>query len=505
MLIAALMLTVLPMETLADSLREGAENTAVIKNDYIKVVVNKSNGRFAIRTVDGQPIRKNDRNLNMTYDEDDTSFTTFRITAGGYTGDYIFGNGYDLDGGNNLKSSLSEPKITTDENGTQKLSATWTLTVSGGTIAIDQIITLNASENTDTSGMVFVDYKVNNNSGADIEVGTRVLVDTMVGTNDGPAYQNGTIQENVTTVERTMVRNAKAGDVVDGVTLDESNKNYYDIANYFMMRDRGGYTDPLATSIYAYGFNSVNVEVSEGTALNTSLCDRIVVGHWAHLANSKYEVEVDSHLDFTTDTNKYGTADSAVAYFWEPVSVADGTTRSYRVVYGLGEITNDNSEFVLTFIDQKLQLETNDAKTKYLGDGIFEIAVQVQCSESSEMKHSEIQATLTLDRDLKFVKTVNGQVVYENGKPATLSGRSLRSTYKKSKTSQDQDVNYFTAGDMCVFRYKVVAEGRAWPTTQEYMIQVTSPEMEQKAAAEEQRAQVKADAAASVRAKAWAR
>lgn len=484
MLIAALMLTVLPMGTLADSLREGAENTAVIKNDYIKVVVNKSNGRFAVRTVDGQPIRKNDQNLNMSYDEDDTSFTTFRITSGGYTGDYIFGNGYDLEGGNNLKSALSEPVITTDEQGNQKLTTTWTLTVSGGTIAIDQIITLNASTDTDKAGMVFVDYKVNNTTGADIQVGTRVLLDTMVGVNDGPAYQNGTTQENVTTVERTMVRNVAVGAEVDGVTIDNTNKNYYDIANYFMMRDSGSYTDPLATNIYAYGFNSVNIEVDGGSALNTALCDRIVVGHWAHMANSKYDIEVDPHLDFTTDTNKYGTADSAVAYFWNPVSVANNTIRSYRVVYGLGEITYDNSEFQLTFIDQKFQLETNDAKTAYLGDGIFEIAVQVQCSESSEMQHSQVEATLTLGRDLKFVKTVNGQVVYENGKPVTLPGRSLSSTYQKSKTSVDQEVNYFAAGDMCVFRYKVLAEGRAWPTTQEYMIQVTSPEMKQKAAAE---------------------
>ena len=463
-----LLLGALPMQVMAAELKEASEDTVTMSNKYIKVIVNKKNGRFAIRTADGQPLRKNDQNTTLTFDEDDTSFTTFRIRSGDYKGEYIFGNGYELNGGNKLKSSLSEPKITTADDGTKTMTTTWTLTMGNSekTIVIDQKIRLNASEKTDTSGMVFVDYDVKNSTGAQIDVGTRVLLDTKVGANDGPAYQNGTTQENPITVE---------------TKLEDT-----DIKNYYMLRDSGSYTNPLATSVYAYGFNNVGNEMTtvENAQANQSdignLVDKIVVGHWAHLANAKFDVDPISSLNFTTNTNDYGTADSAIAYFWNDETIQSGKSQSYRVVYGLGEILQDNSEFQITFIDQKNQLETNDAKTAYLSDGIFDVTVQVQCSEQSVLKHESITATLTLEKGLSFVETKNGQVVYQNGKPKKMTGPqeyTQTSTYTKSKTSTDQAVNYFTAGDMAVFRYKVMAEGKAWPTTKEFMFSVTSDEL----------------------------
>lgn len=462
-----LLLGALPMQVMAAELKEASEDTVSMSNKYIKVIVNKKNGRFAIRTADGQPLRKNDQNTTLTFDEDDTSFTTFRIKSGDYKGEYIFGNGYELSGGNNLKSSLSEPKITTADDGTKTMTTTWTLTLGDKkTIVIDQKIRLNASEKTDTSGMVFVDYDVKNSTGAQIDVGTRVLLDTKVGANDGPAYQNGTTQEQVIETEKALTDTA--------------------IQNYYMLRDSGSFTNPLATSVYAYGFNNVGNDfttverANSGTSDLGNLVDRIVVGHWAHLANAKFDVDPISSLNFTTNTNDYGTADSAIAYFWNDESIQSGKSQSYRVVYGLGEILQDNSEFQITFIDQKNQLETNDAKTAYLSDGIFDVTVQVQCSEQSVLQHESITATLTLEKGLSFVETKNGQVVYQNGKPKKMTGTqeyTQTSTYTKSKTSTDQAVNYFTAGDMTVFRYKVMAEGKAWPTTREFMFSVTSDEL----------------------------
>ena len=92
-----LLLGALPMQVMAAELKEASEDTVTMSNKYIKVIVNKKNGRFAIRTADGQPLRKNDQNTTLTFDEDDTSFTTFRIKSGDYKGEYIFGNGYDPD------------------------------------------------------------------------------------------------------------------------------------------------------------------------------------------------------------------------------------------------------------------------------------------------------------------------------------------------------------------------------------------------------------------------
>ena len=52
-----LLLGALPMQVLAADLRDASEHTVSMSNQYIKVVVNKDNGRFAIRTADGQPLR----------------------------------------------------------------------------------------------------------------------------------------------------------------------------------------------------------------------------------------------------------------------------------------------------------------------------------------------------------------------------------------------------------------------------------------------------------------
>lgn len=41
--------------------------TTMIQNDFIKVTVDNETGRYGIRTVEGQPIRKNDNNVNLLF------------------------------------------------------------------------------------------------------------------------------------------------------------------------------------------------------------------------------------------------------------------------------------------------------------------------------------------------------------------------------------------------------------------------------------------------------
>lgn len=43
--------------------------TTMIQNDFIKVTVDNETGRYGIRTVEGQPIRKNDNNVNLLFQE----------------------------------------------------------------------------------------------------------------------------------------------------------------------------------------------------------------------------------------------------------------------------------------------------------------------------------------------------------------------------------------------------------------------------------------------------
>ena len=63
-----------------------------LNNGYIKVTVSPETGGFGIRTVEGDKVNKsdNDRYLVFEYDEDHTSFTSFQVTRGSETKEYIF-------------------------------------------------------------------------------------------------------------------------------------------------------------------------------------------------------------------------------------------------------------------------------------------------------------------------------------------------------------------------------------------------------------------------------
>ena len=473
-----------------------ATNTTVY-NSFIRASVNDKNGRFNIRTVNGQPVRKLDVNRSLTFDEDDTSFTTFRINGT----DYIFGNKYNIKE-KGIQSTFVPPVKSVDPSTfDQTITTVWG--VEG--VMITQIITVYDSQRVrdlSKAGMVQVNYDVRNTSGADVRLGTRILLDTMIGNNDGPAYQNGTISANTQRTERTLVRGVKVGDVVDGQKITADNKNYYDLKNYYVLRDDGDATDPLKTNIFAYGYH--NFSDTE------NLVDRIIVGHWNHLANSKYNVDVNHNLDFTLDTNDYGTADSAIAYFWDNQVIAAKGSQNYQILYGLGEIVEKNQAFNITFPNQPSQLITNAEQTKYKDDGVFLLTVQVENPVDSGMYHSMIDCTLTLDKNLYFAAMENDEVVYIDGEPGVTGGSSRSSTYQKSLTSEEiaqrdleieetgsSKIGMFGPGDICTFQYYLVGVGKPWPTIREYMVEVTSSELKAKSLQASMEAQAAAEEAAA--------
>ena len=45
--------------------------------------------------------------------------------------------------------------------------------------------------------------------------------------------------------------------------------------------------------------------------------DRAVIGHWANMANTRYDYKPDRYCDFTNYSNDHRTPDSAAALYWE--------------------------------------------------------------------------------------------------------------------------------------------------------------------------------------------
>lgn len=447
------------LHALADAAK--ATNTTTIQNDFIKVTVDNATGRYGVRTIEGQPIRKKDQNTNLLFQGDDpeTSFTTFRIDGT----DYIYGNKYKFD--SKFYSETTAPKIVENSNGTKQLEMLWK--IKG--VEIKQILMLYTdSKDMVNSGNINIRYEVNNKSGAVVEVGSRILLDTMVGANDGPLFQIGTAYQAPLMVERKLVHDPRAAGI------PEEDAALYKLPSYWVMRDKLDLTNPQATNVVAYGFNNIAEQ-------NINIVDEMIVGHWNGLANTKWDYKVNPNLDFTRDTNDYGSADSAVAFYWNPDKIAAGGSQSFETIYGLGEIIAPDKVFSIRYVDQIQQLATLEDDSAYRDEGIFDITAEVENLAAFNMEHSKIEVQLTLESGLNFVRLDSkGNVVRDaNGNAVLENTRSRTLEFKKTASPEEAEQGIlpkYKPGDTIAASFKVQAKGRPWPTTREYMITARSPE-----------------------------
>ena len=286
LLVATLFCGLIPLSAVAAIKSEISGNEYTLQNDFIKVTVNARNGRFSVRTVEGQPVRKNDQNTFLTFlgglfglgrGDSDTSFTTFRINGT----DYIFGNDYDFTTpeGKAVKSEMGSTEIVTHDKyervpvGCQAAVTDWS--VEGVTIKQILLIYPDTDADKDNSGNVQVLYNIDNKSGADVNVGARILLDTMVGSNDGPEFQIGTISSNTLSVERMLTKDPHRD---QGIAVE--NQNYWKLPDYWTMKDTLDPSNPLATNVIAYGYTNM---------AGYRDVDYMIVSHWNKLANEKFE------------------------------------------------------------------------------------------------------------------------------------------------------------------------------------------------------------------------
>lgn len=462
--ILALTTNVTGLVTFAEKV--AAPDTTVIANEYIKVSVDNHTGRFGIRTVEGQPIRKNDQNINMLFNGDDpeTSFTTFRIDGT----DYIFGNPYKFAA--NFFSEITQPKVVKHPDGSQHIETIWM--IKG--VKIKQIVTLYKGDPKEkNAGNVNVRYEVVNSSGSTVELGTRILLDTMVAGNDGPQFQIGETYRQPLMVERKLVH-----DPIKELNVPKADEAYYKLPPYWVMRDSLDLTNPLATNVVAYGFNNFAEE-------DINIVDEMIVGHWNGLANTKWEYDFNKNLDFTRDTNDYGTADSAVAFYWNPAKINAGSSQTFETVYGLGEVIEPDKVFSIRYIDPVQQLATEEDNSDYVNEGIFRITAEVENLAMFDMEHSHLDMRMTLQNGLSFVQVdEKGNILRdEKGNVKISTDRTRDIEFNKTPTKEEAEQGKkgkYKPGDTETVSFLVQAKGQPWPTTREYMLTVKSPETQVK-------------------------
>ena len=298
-LILTFLLSLFPISSFAEESDEYR-----ISNDYLSFMFNQKTGGFAIETAEGNPNKVLDNNIPLLYSEDKersngTSFITVRIGDK----DYVFGQDYGFFG---IDSSLGTIEV--KENG-RLIEIPWT--IKGMTVTLLAALDNNIESN--TTGNVGLSFKVQNNSGKDENVSVRLLLDTALGNRiDAPYF---VIDKDV---KPTFTETEYSGENVPQQIRSVDSVTEPSRLSYILMQAEGwnGGTKP----------------------------DKVILGHWANLANTRYDYTPDQYCDFSNYSNSYRTPDSSAAIYWENHVVKNGETFNGELLYGVGNFSNTQSE-----------------------------------------------------------------------------------------------------------------------------------------------------------------
>jgi len=337
-----------------------------IANDYIKYTFNARTGGFCIETKDGHPLKSFDNNIPLLYKEDrnrsnGTSFTTVRIDGK----DYIFGQEYGWFG---IDTKLHTPVIS-DEG--RLMTISWE--IKGYTIT--QQVAISLDENNPLCGNVGISYTVTNNSGSAGEVGIRLLLDNALDSNIDAPYVM------VNQISPTLVETEYKDDIPQQIRYMDSLSNPDKMA-YALLDGWSGKKDIMV--------------------------DKVIVGHWVNLANTRYDYVPNPSCDFSNYSNEYLVPDTATAFYWTERTLNPGETRNSEMLYGIVNFAQqiDKQRLSIGLNAESLQLDST--KKAYENGGQFRLIVTLDNSVDGARTLLEPLITLTAGDGLKF-KSTNSQ------------------------------------------------------------------------------------------------
>lgn len=372
--VLTLMLLFTSSPAIPAALAADSPSTLSLANGIIEVVVSTKNGGFLVRTLEGDVISKDDNNRELLYHNDryDTCFTSFQVTAGAVTKEYIFGSDYSFLGlGNNLQVSRSDTGI----------KAVW----SADNLTFTQLLEPVASESSNEHGTIRISYSVRNQRGEPVAVKARVLLDTALGKQDHAYYElakSNQDQGGVHRVEQERIFN-RAAEFIP--------------ANFF------AYDDYVNPTIAAYTI----FDPADGALQPYQLA----FGHWNNLAATVFDFTPNGGLTFTNAQNRqYLTADSAFALYFDLQAVTPGQeSKTAAAYYGIdSKVRVKDRDRVGISVTAPLSLSLNASKTHYLdpadqsrADGHFSITTNItNLPKPGAAKLEEIAVQVLVDEGI---------------------------------------------------------------------------------------------------------
>ena len=339
---------VLPAIASAQDIQEAVS----VHNGIVEYKVNKVNGRYTVHTADGLPNKAsdNDKNLLFLKDTPDTSFTTFKIDGE----EYIFGNSYGVMGSDG--GIVTQPTV--DGNIT---TTVWRIK----DVEITQKLQLIVDASNPNVGNTKISYTALNKGQSDIEIGSRILLDTQLGNNDASPMLIGS----------TYVTN-------ETEYLDDGVPGAWKSAD-----------EKFAPGVISYGLLS---------GFDNIAPNRMVIAHWESLSKTKWDFTPNELINFTSDKNEYGSADSAVALYYNPQTVEIGQEITFETFYGIGSLSDTYNDSKFNFqVNAPNKLTVNSQGTGY-NEESFTVVVSIDNNSIDAEPITDATIALGLSDELTF-------------------------------------------------------------------------------------------------------
>lgn len=317
-----------------------------LANEYIKIIVNNNpdedTGRFSVGTTGGDPERRGDENQHLIYGgvEPWTSFTTIQIDKE----NWVYGNPTNRRAGTSgiYGQIIQHPTIIDDS-----IISSWQL----GPIEVIQRLSLTRSSTTGLIDTAKIEYQVHNTDNISHRVAVRLVLDTMLGYNDGAPFRFGEKE---------------------------------------VLTDTILYGEEIPDSWLALDSLSDTRVIAQGTLRGGEITtpDRVIFSNWGSIADSLFDFDVVPGRDFTRKGEFE--LDSAIAMFWNPVTLAPDETKTYITHYGLGGVTISYGELLVAL----------HAPTSVVQQTVFDIYSLFESGNESEVR--DITAKLILPKGLEL-------------------------------------------------------------------------------------------------------